>query len=190
MDQVGVSMLTVVATGGLFAPLLFVLLYLLRPALFLPVVFLCISGGILFGAVAGTILSIIGITASSMLFYGIAQRFPRSAKRILMLKQKLIGRHTSFTTGQVALMRLVPFIHFHILSVCLMENNRSWRSYGKASILSSIPLAAAYSFAGTWLRYLPPAAIAGVLVVLLVCIYLMRKKEFTIKWEEFFKESA
>ncbi len=129
MDQVGVSMLTVVATGGLFAPLLFVLLYLLRPALFLPVVFLCISGGILFGAVAGTILSIIGITASSMLFYGIAQRFPRSANRILMLKQKLIGRHTSFTTGQVALMRLVPFIHFHILSVCLMENNRSWRSW-------------------------------------------------------------
>lgn len=45
MDQVGSAMLTVVATGGLFAPLLFILLYLLRPVLFLPVVFLCISGG-------------------------------------------------------------------------------------------------------------------------------------------------
>ena len=190
MDQVGSVMLTVVATGGLFAPLLFIFLYLLRPALFLPVVFLCISGGILFGAVAGTILSIIGITASSLLFYAIAQRFPRSANRILMLKQKLIGKHTSFTTSQVALMRLVPFIHFHILSVCLMETNRNWRSYGKASFLSSIPLAAAYSFAGTWLRYLPRAVFGGVMILVLICFYLMRKKVFTIIWEEFFKVSA
>ncbi|WP_077308137.1 TVP38/TMEM64 family protein [Terribacillus halophilus] len=190
MNQVGMELMTVVATGGLFAPLLFILLHLLRPALFLPVVFLCISGGILFGAVAGTVLSIIGITASSLLFYFISLRFPKSAKRILFLKQKLIGKHSSFTTTQIALMRMIPFIHFHMLSVCLMETNRDWKSYAKASFISSIPLAALYSFAGTWLRYLPPAAIGGVMLVLLVFIYLMRKKEFTYKWEEFFKESA
>src|SRR5690625_5676926 len=59
MEQVGNYLMTYIELGGLFAPVLFISFHLLRPLFFLPVVFICISGGVLFGTVAGAIYSLI-----------------------------------------------------------------------------------------------------------------------------------
>lgn len=68
MEYVGNYLLVIIEMGGVLSPLLFIILHLIRPMLFLPVVFICISGGILFGPIAGSIYSIIGITMASLLF--------------------------------------------------------------------------------------------------------------------------
>lgn len=189
MELVGGYVFAVIETGGYFAPLLFIVFHLLRPLFFLPVVFICISGGILFGTVAGTIYSVIGITLSSAMFYAVIQKLPSSRDRFTELKGKLIGRHSTLTAPQITILRLVPFIHFHLLSLCLLEITANFKEYTKVSFVSSIPIAVVYTTVGRWLSNLSPLYLFIALCTLLPLIYIIRKKEVSIKWNDFFDKS-
>ncbi|WP_430784880.1 TVP38/TMEM64 family protein [Virgibacillus flavescens] len=186
MELFGSYLMAVIETGGIFAPLLFISFHLLRPLFFLPVVFICISGGILFGAVAGTVYSIIGITLSSIGFYGVIRWMPKTFERLVRLKGKLIGYQSELTTPQIALLRLIPFIHFHLLSLCLIEVTHGFKDYTKSSLLTNIPLAFVYTALGRWISNLSPLHIAVSLLAILPLIYILRRKEVIIKWNEFF----
>jgi len=190
MDYIGNYIMTFIEMGGLFAPLLFISFHLLRPLLFLPVVFICISGGILFGPVEGTIYSLIGITLSSIIFYFFIKRMPNTVDRLFALKEKLLGKGTELTTGQVTILRLIPFIHFHLLSLCLIEATSSFKEYIKSSLISNIPLAFVYTTIGGWLSNLSSIHIFLFLLALLPCLYFLRRKEIIIKWQEFFQAST
>jgi uncharacterized membrane protein YdjX (TVP38/TMEM64 family) len=190
MEQFGSYLMTYIEMGGLFAPVLFISFHLLRPLFFLPVIFICVSGGILFGTVAGTIYSLIGITLSSITFYGIVRWMPKTMKKLLGLKEKLFGSKSALTTPQVALLRLVPFIHFHLLSVCLIEVSAGFKDYTKSSLLSNIPLALVYTSIGKWMQNLSAVHIALCLLALLPLIYLLRRKEISMTWHDFFQASA
>src|SRR5690625_4451010 len=190
MELIGNYLMAFIETGGLFAPVLFISFHLLRPLLFLPVVFICISGGVLFGAVAGTLYSVIGITLSSVLFYGLIHWMPKTFKKLFRIKKKIVGRDATLTTSQITLLRLVPFIHFHILSLCLLEVSTGFKDYAKGSLVSSIPLAFIYTSIGNWISSLSPQYIFIFLIGLLPCLYLLRRKEVYIKWNDFFQMST
>jgi len=190
MDLFDSEIIMSIGTLGLLAPLLFISFHLIRPILFLPVMLICISGGILFGTLAGTVYSIVGITLSSILFYGLIQKMPKTLNRLITLKQKLIGPHVQMTTPQIALLRLIPFIHFHLLSLCLIEMTASFKDYTKSSIVSNIPLAVVYTSLGQQLSHLTPLTIILLLMALIIGVYLFRKKEMAITWQEFFGASA
>ncbi|MFC4556640.1 TVP38/TMEM64 family protein [Virgibacillus kekensis] len=190
MEFFGNYIMAFIETGGLFAPILFISCHLLRPLFFLPVVFICISGGVLFGAMAGTLYSLIGITLSSIIFYGVIRWMPKTFNRLVIVKQKLIGKNSELTTSQVALLRLVPFIHFHLLSLCLIEVSENFRDYTRSSLLSNIPLAFVYTFIGKWISSLSPLYILVFMAALLPLIYLLRRKEIIIKWNDFFQVST
>ncbi|WP_042146303.1 TVP38/TMEM64 family protein [Paucisalibacillus sp. EB02] len=190
MEIFGNYIMAIVQTGGLFAPLLFISVHLLRPLFFLPVVFICVSGGIIFGVFYGTVFSIIGITLSSMIFYIVIQWMPKTSKRLIRMKKKLIGKHTELTMTQISLLRLIPFIHFHLLSLCLIEITSDFSDYTRSSLLTSIPLALLYTSIGGWLSSLSPMHILLSLFALLLLIYALRRKEIVIKWEDFFPSST
>ncbi|WP_068674599.1 TVP38/TMEM64 family protein [Oceanobacillus sp. Castelsardo] len=190
MEYVGNYVMAFIEMGGLLSPLLFICFHLIRPLFFLPVVFVCVTGGILYGPIAGTIYSIIGITLSSVIFYGLANRMPKKLDRLIQLKQKLLGRFTALNTSQIALLRLVPFIHFHLLSICIMEISSGMKQYTKSSLLSNIPLAIVYTCLGGWIANLSPFHIFIFLIGLLPLIYLVRSKEIIIKWQDFFQMST
>ncbi|MBU5468075.1 VTT domain-containing protein [Virgibacillus sp. MSJ-26] len=190
MELIGNNIMMYIGTGGLLGPLLFISFHLLRPILFLPVMFICISGGILFGTLAGTLYSLIGITLSSILFYGVIKRMPRMLKRLTALKGRLIGQRTEMTTSQIALLRLVPFIHFHLLSLCLIDMTANFKDYMKSSFISNIPLAIVYTSIGQQLSNLSSLHIFSMLSSLLFLIFILRKKEITITWQEFFQVST
>lgn len=186
MEYVGNYLLVIVEMGGVLSPLLFILLHLIRPMLFLPVVFICISGGILFGPVAGSIYSVIGVTVSSLLFYLLAGWMPKSVDRLIVLKQRLLGKNKEMTTAQITLLRLIPFIHFHLLSLCLIETKQTFKSYATSSFLSNIPLAVIYTCIGGWISQLSPVYVVLFIAGLLPFLYLLRRKEIIIQWQEFF----
>ncbi|WP_010532434.1 TVP38/TMEM64 family protein [Lentibacillus jeotgali] len=190
MEQVSHYIMVFIETGGLFAPVLFISFHLLRPLFFLPVVLICISGGVLFGTVAGTLYSVIGITLSSLIFYAIIRWMPNTFAKLVNLKQKLMGKNSEFTTSQIALLRLVPFIHFHLLSLCLIEISSNFRDYTKSSILTNIPLAFVYTSVGKWISSLSPFHILILLLLMLPFIYILRRKEIIIKWNDFFQVST
>lgn len=186
MDLVRIHVVALIELGGLFAPVAFIFFHLLRPFLFLPVVFICVTGGILFGPIAGSLYSLAGITLSSILFYGIYRKAPKATQRIIRVKKRLLGEKSELTQAQIIVLRLIPFIHFHLLSICLIEISANFRDYAKASLLSNIPLAFIYTSIGGTISSLNSFSIILCLFVLLIFLYLLRKKEIIIKWQEFF----
>lgn len=174
--------------SGLFAPIVFILFHLIRPLVFVPVVLLCISGGLLFGTFYGMIYSLIGITLSTILFYKIANWLPNSFQRLLKMKRRIFGENHQFTTKQIAILRLIPFIHFHLLSLCLYEAASDFRSYTKSATLSNIPLAFLYTALGETIIHLSIVEITVVLLVITLLFMLFRKKLETIEWQTFFKK--
>jgi uncharacterized membrane protein YdjX (TVP38/TMEM64 family) len=184
------SFIEVLKFSGIFAPLLFILLQAFRQFFFLPVGLICLTGGILFGAVAGTLYSVIGITMSSVLFYWGMKGMPKLMKKIKRLQKKWIGKRMPFSVGQIAILKLVPFMHFHLLSLCLIEMSSNFKEYTKASIISNIPIALFYSSFGSVFLSLSLITSLLLLTILSVLFYLLRRKEWVIKWSEFFEEEV
>lgn len=176
-----------VQSGGIFAPLLFIGFHLLRPILFLPVIIFCVIGGLVFGVIAGTIYSVIGITLSSVLFYFFVQKTPKIYSRIIHLKDRLLGEEAITSKSQIALLRLVPFIHFNLLSICLIDLTTDVRDYTKSSLYSSIPFTLVYTSMGQWITSLTPTHLMILFICILPLVYYLRKKEFIIKWDDFFQ---
>jgi uncharacterized membrane protein YdjX (TVP38/TMEM64 family) len=164
----------------------FILFHILRQILFLPVVIICIAGGALFGGIIGSVYSIAGLTLSSLFFYFLYHQFPRIFAKVLRMKEKLFGNRANFTVGQVTVMRLIPFIHYHLLSLCLIEATKGFAQYAKASLLSNIPLAIIYTVFGQFITGFSPTAMLTVMVGLLLLMLIMRQKVVVMKWEQFF----
>ena len=186
----GHLMMAFLEWAGFFAPLLFITFHLLRPLFFLPVVLICVSGGILFGPIAGTLYSLIGITLSSIVFYLLTNKIPKTTEKFFQVKQKWLGKHTELTAGQITLLRLIPFIHFHLLSFCLLELTSGFKEYVKYSLLSNIPLAIVYTTFGGWVSNLSFIHVLLILLALLPLLYVLRRKEIILPWKEFFQVST
>ncbi|RPF55411.1 TVP38/TMEM64 family protein [Aquisalibacillus elongatus] len=168
------------------APMLFIFFHLIRPFLFVPVAFICITGGLIFGLTYGAIYSLIGVTLSSLIFYFLIRLTPALFERFHRLREKMFGRHQQLSFPQVLLLRVTPFIHFHLVSICLIEMTRNFKEYAKLSILSNVPLAVLYTSFGQWFQALHIHHVLVLLTSILVIFYMLRKKEIVMKWEDFF----
>jgi uncharacterized membrane protein YdjX (TVP38/TMEM64 family) len=184
------SIMQAVKWSGVFAPAVFILIQAFRQFFFIPVGVLCLTGGLVFGAAQGTLYSIIGISLSSLLFYIMLQWLPAWLKKVRSFRVKWVGKQVPFSVSQIAILKLIPFVHFHLLSLCLFEMTGNVKEYTKVSILSNIPLAVLYSSMGTVIASLSVFTAAALLVLLAVLFYMVRKKEWVIKWEEFFEKEA
>ncbi|UZJ80347.1 TVP38/TMEM64 family protein [Fictibacillus sp. KU28468] len=182
------EILGVLKFAGIFAPVFFILLHMMRQFLFLPVGLICMAGGVLFGSVYGTLYSIIGITLSSLLFYGLLRKMPKSLNRFMKIKRKIVGKRMPFSLGQIAILKLIPFIHFSLLSLFVLEITKSFKEYTKASVVSNVPLAFMYSTFGHYIFHLSVVWGIGIAAMMLVLFHLLRKKEWIVKWEDFFEK--
>jgi len=180
------KMMFLIETAGVWAPFCFILLHLLRPLFFLPVVFLCMTGGLLFGSFWGTVYSLIGVTLSSLLFYQLRTHMPKPFHKIDMLKNKIFSKRRELTVPQIALLRLLPFMHFYLLSLCLYDLATDFKDYAKSSVYTNLPLAILYTASGEWVSKLSPTITAILFLLLIPSLYMLRKKQATIEWQEFF----
>ncbi|PLR81507.1 alkaline phosphatase [Bacillus canaveralius] len=175
-----------VETGGIFAPLAFVAFHLLRPFLFIPVVVVCAAGGVLFGTVWGTIFSLMGLMLVSLFFYFFIGKMPGTHRKLTNVKRKWFGEYRNLTVGQVAVLRVIPFVHYHLLSFCLLERTKTFQEYIKGSFLSNLPLALFYTIFGEFISRFTPVLVAIILFSLAILVYILREKVTVIKWKEFF----
>lgn len=190
MDQALSVMVDVIKTSGMIAPALFILLHVFRQMMFIPVVAVCMAGGILFGSVYGTLYSLIGISLTSFLFYFVVQKLPKMKVKLVGMKQKWVGRHRNLSIGQIAILRLIPFVHFHLLSFCLIEASGNFKEYMKSSVYTNAPVAVLYTYFGHSLDKLTPFASVVILILLGILFYLFRQKQLIIKWNDFFSRTA
>ncbi|WP_173915882.1 TVP38/TMEM64 family protein [Halobacillus sp. Marseille-Q1614] len=187
MSEASATLLTWIEHQGYWAPLLFIVIHLLRPFLFLPVILLCIAGGVLFGPVAGTAYSVVGTVLSSILFYRMTHLVPSGFKRLQEMYKKWTKRKSQLTVKQVAILRLIPFIHFHFLSYCLIQITADFKDYTKSSLVTNFPLAFIYTSMGQWITLFSlPVMLFASSLLLLLC-FIVRKKSEVFLWNDFFQ---
>lgn len=177
MDQFDQSLEVFINGAGWLAPVLFILLHVLRPLFFIPVIVVCIAGGVLFGFIEGAILSFIGLSLMSFVSYKLVNHFPKFKKNLTRLKQKVFRDRTMSVT-QVMLLRIMPFVHFHLLSFYLMEMTNSFREYMYYSVLGLILPAVLYTAFGEAITGFP-WYISLIFVIILVILY-----KYIDKWNK------
>ncbi|GAF67040.1 hypothetical protein BTS2_3948 [Bacillus sp. TS-2] len=172
--------------SGWIAPLFFILLHLIRPFLFIPVLITCMIGGYLFGLGYGSIYSVIGLGITSALFYWLLKIFPSMEQKLLTIKVKLLGKNRELSNSQLMIMRMIPFIHFHIVSLYIYESTQNYQQYIFRSFLFILPPAIIFTAFGDIIHQMPLYSAIALTLLLLISFFFSRKKQVVIKWNDFF----
>jgi uncharacterized membrane protein YdjX (TVP38/TMEM64 family) len=136
---------------GTVAPVVYVLLYCIGPVLFVPGAVLSLAGGLAFGALWGTVLTVIGATIGATLAFFVARTLGRDfVGRLLKGRLKLLdesaGRH-GFTL--ILFLRLVPLVPFNALDYAAGLSKISARDYVLGTLIGIIPGTFAYVYLGS-----------------------------------------
>lgn len=183
------SVLTAIQTTGFFAPFVFILFHIIRQFLFIPTAVICVAGGVLFGAELGSMYSVIGLTGASITFFLFSKVFPTLIQRFVKMKVKWLGTYTNLSVSQIIILRMIPFINFSLISLCILEKAKTFGRYAKLSFLTHIPSATCFTFLGASIQALSPVYIIAILFVLVFLVYFFREKQVMIKWNDFFVTS-
>ncbi|MFZ3589891.1 TVP38/TMEM64 family protein [Bacillus sp. DJP31] len=103
---------------GLFAPVIFILIYSIRPLILFPASILSLSAGLAFGTFWGTIYTIIGATGGAILAFYIARMLgSKYVKAKWKGKGEVIEKQLK-NNGflYVLLLRLMPLFNFDMIS--------------------------------------------------------------------------
>lgn len=136
---------------GLWAPIIYIAIYTVRPLIFFPASVLSIAGGLTFGAWMGTLYTIIGATLGAMLSFYVAKTLGKSLVRKQWTgnAQKIQSQmeHNGFL--YVLLFRLIPVINFDLISYVAAFAKVRFASFTLATLIGIIPGTFAYNFLGS-----------------------------------------
>ncbi|GEL08552.1 TVP38/TMEM64 family protein [Salisediminibacterium halotolerans] len=175
MDEMNQSLLQFVDEAGWLAPVIFILLHVFRPLLMLPIIVLYISGGFFFGFIQGTVYTMTGLALMNALFYFFIMKFPRFRAYLRKLK-KSVFNDRKMTIGQVNILRMMPFIHFQLLSMYLLEMTSSFREFMQYSVYGVIAPSVIYTAFGGVLTDMPWYVSGSFFAVLLFIFWLFGKE--------------
>ncbi len=162
------SVMQTVTAFGPAAPLIYILLHIIRPLTLFSATVFSISAGILFGPFWGTVYTVIGATLGATVAFLISRRFGRTTVE-KFLKGRLKGiddfseKHGLMTT---LVLRLVPGPPFDILNYGLGLSKISLRDYVIGTFFGIMPGAFAYVYFGASLRVLELSQILSALLIL------------------------
>lgn len=106
----------------------------------------------------------------------IMKQAPSATNKLSNLKNRLVGRYRDLTVAQVALLRLIPVIHYHLLSFCLYERHRSLKVFVKVSIIANIPFVIFYTLFGEYVGHFNAMTGALLISIILLFTFLLREK--------------
>ncbi|MCA0985885.1 TVP38/TMEM64 family protein [Guptibacillus algicola] len=172
-----------ISSFGFYAPLIFLIATIGRPFVLFPTSVLSIAGGLVFGPYVGTVLVVVGGSTGALLFFLAARKLGYNA-----LPQALRRRGEKLEKGlseqgfsYVLLLRLVPFLHFDLVSYVCGVSNVDKKKYYLATLVGMLPGALALNFLGASFltNNIKSVVIAAIVlfVLLLITLYI-RKKAF------------
>lgn len=150
-DQLTAEAVTAwVERSGIWGPAVFIGIYMIAPALFLPGSILTLAGGAIFGPVTGALLSLTGATIGATVAFLIARYLAaewverRVAGRLQEIKEGVERESWRF----VAFVRLVPLFPFNLLNYALGLTRLSLQTFAITSFITMAPGALAYAYLG------------------------------------------
>ena len=160
---------------GIWAPAIFILLYMIATIAFLPGAPLSIAAGILFGALLGTLYIVIGASIGAILAFIVARYFGGDFVQNLMQNhfkglKKYEEKLDNNGLGMTLFFRLIPIFPFNGLNFALGLTKLSFKDYAIGTTLGIIPGAFAFAYFGQAAANLSPVDItlASVLLGLLI----------------------
>lgn len=142
----------VVQSHGLWGYIIFLLLHIVATMLGVPGVILTIVGGILFGLLWGSVLSLVGATLGAMgafwtaryLFLDWAQKRVRDRKLLCSFNQAVLQHPFSF----VLIVRFAPISPFNLVNFLFGMTTIHWFPYSLGTLIGIIPGVIAYTWIG------------------------------------------
>ena len=167
-----------IASYGVLAPAIYILIYSLAPVLFLPGLPITIVGGIVFGPVWGVVYTIIGSTIGASLAFLVARYGARdwiAAKLTGPKWEKLDNEVAQHGWKVVAFTRLIPVFPFNLLNYAFGLTRVSFVHYVVTSFVCMLPACIAFivfssSLLGLITGKVSPTALLGIVLIVLVSL--------------------
>ncbi|MFL9651096.1 TVP38/TMEM64 family protein [Exiguobacterium chiriqhucha] len=165
---------------GWLAPLVYIVLFTLRPLILFPTSVLSVAGGLAFGTFAGVVYTVIGATLSALVAYYVAIRFGDRFLHHFETSSYEKLKHKIEEDGffYVLILRLIPLVNFDLVSYASGLAKVRLPGYVLATMVGMIPGAFANNFLGSSLASgdLKMVLFAlGVLVVLTLVATVFRE---------------
>ena len=141
-----------VESYGFWGAIIFILLHIVATVIGVPGVILTIVGGLLFGLIWGSVLSLIGATLGAMgafwmtryLLLDWAQKKVRDRKLLCSFNQAVLQHPFSF----VLMVRFAPISPFNLVNFLFGLTTIHWFPYSLGTLIGIIPGAIAYTWVG------------------------------------------
>lgn len=136
---------------GWLAPLVYILLFTVRPLILFPTSVLSVAGGLAFGTLPGVVYTVIGATLSALVAYYLAIRFGDRFLRHFESSDYEKIQHKIEEDGffYVLILRLIPLVNFDLVSYASGLAKVSLPAYLLATVVGMIPGAFANNFLGS-----------------------------------------
>lgn len=148
--QDSITLVSTLLTGSIFGPLLYVLLYALRPLIFFPATLLTVLSGFLFGPL-GILYTIVGSNTSAMVAYGVGHYFGQGlleAKDEANVIQRYAERMRQNSFETILLMRLL-FLPYDLVNYAGGFLKINWKAFLAATAIGSVPGTISFVLLGT-----------------------------------------
>ena len=134
-----VRALNALLTGSLIGPLIYVLIYALRPLIFFPATLLTVLSGFVFGPL-GILYTIVGANSSAMVAYGVGAFFGKDvvAEDDAGLLQRYATRLRNNSFETVLLLRLL-FLPYDLVNYASGFFKIDWKAFLLATAIGSVP---------------------------------------------------
>ncbi|MGP4079606.1 TVP38/TMEM64 family protein [Pseudalkalibacillus sp. R45] len=164
---------------GIFSPLIYLVLCSLRPFIFFPMMILSIAGGLAFGVLLGTLLTITGTLIGASLTFMIVRKFGHQFQvqqwnRTQKLQKSIDERGFYY----VVFLRVIPFLNYDLVSIASGLSNVGFRPYIAGTLCGMIPGVFLLNFFGSSLatgNMKQIVAILTVIVIIALISYIIKR---------------
>ncbi|QDY45323.1 TVP38/TMEM64 family protein [Planococcus glaciei] len=155
---------------GLWAPVVYIAAYTIRPLLFFPASILSLAGGLAFGAWMGTLYTVIGASLGAFLSFFVARKLGGLGKtKWTGSAGKIQSQMEQNGFFYVLLFRLFPGLSFDLVSYAAGVAKVRFSSFALATVIGIIPGTFALNFLGSsFISGNPKMVILGIIVFSIV----------------------
>lgn len=139
-----------VLQSGVWAPIVYMLLYAVGPSFLVPGAVMTIAGGLAFGTAWGSVYSLIGADVGAVVAFGAGRFLGRS------FVEKFVGDRFQTTLEKIArngfqiilYLRIVPVIPYNALNLIAGASPITFKDYFWASMIGMVPGTILFAFLG------------------------------------------
>ncbi len=153
---------------GIIGPAAYISIFVVRPFILIPSIFLFIAGGLAFGPLWGPLYASLGAAVGGTLGFFVARRMGQEyvAKKLKRSSGAVINRQYSFSI--VFFLSLLPIMPVTAINYGAGLSSMKFKSYFFAHVLGLTPRAFAYGFFGSTLTHIDSTEFRAAVSVLLL----------------------